>query len=205
MDFIIYLLLIINFAISAYNAWVVGKSWADVKAIGSTWQKVVVASAFIMSGCGFTWCYLTLFGIIAIAFGILDLESIQAVLNLGYVVIILPVLGSGIAIWIDSVTTAYRRRDLGSIGTAAWNTFAQAHNTYSALTNLGPILKSLGSFFKGGSSKGKGQILVVVLVIIALLLGFITTYIIAMKSASDYSQKVFREIGGQPVKAAGSH
>jgi hypothetical protein len=57
-------------------------------------------------------------------------------------------------------------------------------------------------FFKGGNSKSKGQLLVIVLVIIALLLGFITTYVIAMKSASDYSRKVFREMGGQPVQAA---
>lgn len=202
MDFIIYLLLIINLAISTYNAWVVGKSWADVKAIGSTWQKVVVASAFIMSGCGFTWCYLVIFGLIAIGFGLLDLESIQAMLNLGYVVIILPILGSGIAIWIDSVSTAYRRRNLSSIGVAAWNTFAQAHNMYSALTSLGPIMKSLGTFFKGGSSKGKGQLLVIVLVVIALLLGFITTYVIAMKSASSYARNVISEMGTQPVKAA---
>jgi hypothetical protein len=195
-------LLIINLLISAYNALVVGRSWADVKAIGSTWQKIVVISAFVMSGCGFTWCYLIIFGLIAIGLGILDTESIAAMIELGYVAIILPILGSGLAIWIDSVSTAYRRRDLGSIGTAAWNTFAQAHNTYSALTNLGPILKSLGGFFKGGNSKSKGQLIVIVLVVIALLLGFITTYVIAMKSASDYSQKVFREMGGQPVQAA---
>lgn len=61
----VFLLLIVNFSISASNAWVVGRSWADVNAIGSGWQNVVLASTFIMSGCGFTWCYLVIFAMMS--------------------------------------------------------------------------------------------------------------------------------------------
>ncbi len=192
-------LLLINAAISAFNAWSVGRSWADVKASGSGWQKIVVVSAFIMSGCGFTWCYLIIFGFIANGMGYLDPDTVVAMLQLGYLVVILPILGSGLAIWIDSVSTAFRRRDLGSVGTAAWNTFAMAHNTYSAVRNIGGILKALGKFFKGGSGKGKAQLLVIALVILALLLGFITTYVIVMVSAGNYSQRVLREMNGYPA------
>lgn len=197
--FMFFILFIINLVISAYNAWSVGKSWADVQAIGSGWQKIVVISAFIMSGCGFTWCYLIVFALIGNGLGYLDMETVTMVLYLGYAVIILPVLGSGAAIWIDSVTTAYRHRDLGSVGTAAWNTFAQAHNTYRAIRDLGTVLKALGQFFKGGRSKGKAQLLVIVLVVIALLLGFITTYVIVMMSAGSYSRHVLQEMQARPA------
>ena len=44
--------------------------------------------------------------------------------------------------------------------------------------------------------------MVIVLVVIALLPGFITTYIIAMKSARYYAKNVIRDVGSQPVYAA---
>lgn len=191
---IVFALLIINTLISAWNAWAVGRSWADAKAIGG-WTRVVLYAALIMSGCGFTWVYLVVFAFFGMAFGFLETDAVQAMLQLGYVVLILPILGSGLAIWIDSVTTAYRRRDVASVGVAAWNTFAQAHNTYEAARSLPEILKGLGGFFKGGGDgKAKGQIMIVLLMILALSLGFITTYVIMRKGASSYSQSVLKEM-----------
>lgn len=196
------LLFVINLGISACNAWVVGRSWADVKAIGSLWQKILLGCAFIMSGCGFTWCYLIVFALAASWFGWLDSGTVGTMLDLGYVALLLPVLGSGLALWIDSVTTAFRRRDLGSIGTAAWNTYAMAHNTYMAATSLPDILKGLTEFFTGGKDSDRdldAQGLVIILVILGIALGFITSYAIVRMSASAYSSRVMRDMWSRPT------
>ncbi len=108
-----------------------------------------------MSACGFTWCYLVIYAFVAMTFNLADPQLIEAAFNLGYVMIIFPIIGSGMAIWIHSVIVAYRERSAASVGVAAWNTFAQAYNIYGAFRGLPDILKSLGEFFKGGDSKGK--------------------------------------------------
>jgi hypothetical protein len=73
---------------------------------------------------GFTWCYLIVLAMIAGAAGWLPPQYVKEMLELGYIVIIGPILGSGIAICLDSITTAYRERSVSTIGIATWNTFA---------------------------------------------------------------------------------
>lgn len=187
-------MLVINFGISWLNAWSVGRSWADSKVIGG-WPRVLVWSAAIMSACGFTWCYLIVLALGAGAFGWLEPQYVKGALELGYVVIILPVLGSGLAIWIDSLTTAWRRRDLASGLTAAWNTYAQAHNTYQAASMLPRIFENLGDLFEGGdsdsdSAKSRAILAVVFLVVLALACGVLTTVAIVRSTAHAYATGV---------------
>ncbi len=104
-------------------------------------------------------------------FNLADQRFIEATFNLGYVMIIFPIIGSGLAIWAHSVVVAYRERSAASIGIAAWNTFAQAYNIYGAFRGLPDILKSLGSFLKGGDSKTKA----IQIAIASLALGILTT------------------------------
>ena len=181
-----FLLLIVNFGISWWNAYAVGRSWADSKAIGG-WPRFLVWCAGIMSACGFTWCYTIVTAIAAGALGFLDAEHVRAVIELGYVLIIIPVLGTGMAVWIDSLTTAWRRRDFASIGVASWNTYAQIHNTYSAVQALPGIFKHLGKVFGGSKSDSKGggamAMLVMLIVIFALGGGIMTTVVIVRSTA----------------------
>jgi len=190
----IVLLFVLNAAISAFNAWGCGLMWDSTKAKGGgahfmTWMGAV------MSACGFTWCYLVVLG-----FGgailpmslidkeaeagvmLLDAASLQAFFDLGYIVIIFPILGSGLAIMLSSWRSFARRRSFGSGAVAGWNTFAQVHNTYQAVKHIPGVLERLGGFF-GGGSKGSGgkkdaRLLVVLLVVVALVGGVLTTYAI---------------------------
>ncbi|MFZ5341775.1 MAG: hypothetical protein ACOZBL_04490 [Patescibacteria group bacterium] len=103
-----------------------------------------------------------------------------------YLMIIIPALGSGMVIWVHSLVEAWKRRDFASIGTAAWNTFAQAHNTYSAISDIPEALSSVGKIFssKDGDSKGKGGLLIILIVILAILGGIITTYVLINRYAA---------------------
>lgn len=186
---IVILVWILNFAISWWNARVVGVTWSETKEMGG-WPRFMSWMASIMSASGFTWCYLIalLFGAYYAQFAILKpgpegvvpiltLVHIKGGFALGYLIIIPGILFSGLMIWVDSVVKAWRRRDLASMGTAAWNTFAQAHNTYNAMRGMPEVFESIGKLFSGkGSNKGAPILLVIVLVVLALLGGILTTW-----------------------------
>lgn len=195
MSILVVLILFLNFGISWFNAWSVGRSWADSKVIGG-WPRFMVWCGAIMSASGFTWCYLIPLALFTGAMGWLPVDYVQATLELGYVIIIFPILGSGLAIWMDSVTTAWRRRSLANIGVAGWNTFAMAHNTYHAAKTLPGVFKHLGEVFKGSSSddaRAKLVMFAVLLVILALSAGVLTTRAIVMATARKYGEAFQKE------------
>jgi hypothetical protein len=180
---------VVNLLISILNAWGVGRTWDSTKAKGGLAHFMTWMGA-IMAACGFTWCYMVVFGFAAthitttddatgVTSPLLDAASLQAFYDLGYLVIIFPILGSGLAITISSWRAFARRRSLGTGAVAGWNTFAQIHNTYRAVQAIPGVFERLGDFFGGKSSSssgdGKGKI-VVILVAVAVLGGILTTY-----------------------------
>jgi hypothetical protein len=210
---ILPLLWILNFTISVFNAWSVGRAWTVSKANGG-WPRFTVWCGAVMSACGFIWCYGILEALIFVNTGHLAEEEAHALVSLGHLIIILPVLGSGLGLTVHSWAEFGRRRTVGSGLTAAWNTFAQVHNTSQAIEGIPRALEGAGRAFKsgggssnnggnGGSSKGggagsgKGQggpppdpvgIIVVVLALAAVILGILTTYLIVRWTADHYSR-----------------
>ncbi len=149
MGILAFLLLIVNFGISWWNAYATGKVWAESKAAGG-WPRAMAWAGAVMSACGFTFVYAVVLALIAGATGYLPPQYVQGLLELTYVIIVLPILGSGMIIWVESLMTAWRERTFGNIAGAGWNTFAQIHNTYEAATMLPGIFKHLGELFAKG-------------------------------------------------------
>ena len=183
--------LVLNVLISIWNCYAVGTAWKDTMTLGGWFNKLVLWSAVIQSGVGFSMPIL-----LGLAYGSVTYlttgaeptltpaegaEMMQAIFSLWYVAVIFPILGSGLAIWAHSLRVAYQRRDFASIATAGWNTFAQIHNTVSAVRNLGGALGNVGELFgKGlgnkGDGKGKLVILIVLLVVVSLVGGFMIAF-----------------------------
>lgn len=185
----------VNMLISWFNAWGCGKSWAETRSAGGMPHFLNWMGA-IMSASGFTWCYTILAcllggGITHTVDGkvvpYLSEAQVQAVAGMGYMMIILPVLGSGLAITLHSWGVFYRRRSFGSGGIAAWNTFAQVSNMYSAAQDIPKVWDMLGDFFGGKSkssdSDSNGSKLVILIAVCALLAGILTTYAILTSTA----------------------
>jgi hypothetical protein len=179
---------VLNFAISVWNAYAVGKVWVEARVAGG-WHRLTCWAGAVMSACGFTWCYLSFLALTAHHFGWLTDDQVRAALDLGYVLLLPFVLFGGYAITLDSWAQAFRRGGFLSYGAAAWNTYASVHNTYSAWRNLGGAFSSLGDFLGGRRRErdrgGDGGVVVVLLLVaFALLAGVLTTAVIIRRVAA---------------------
>jgi hypothetical protein len=180
---------VLNFGISVWNAYAVGKVWVDAR-VENGWHRFMCWMGAVMSASGFTWCYLSFLVLTAHYFEWVTEQQAMLCLNLGYVLLVPFVLFAGYAITLDSWVQAYRRGGLLNYGMAAWNTYASIHNSYSAMRNLGGAFTSLGKLFKGERKGSRdddgagGAVVVLLLVALALLAGVITTAVIIRRVAA---------------------
>jgi len=194
----IILLWALNFTISWFNAWSVGKTWTETKATGGAPHFMSWMGA-IMAAVGFTWCYTVVIGYGAVSIPITDeetgvsaplltMEEAAVFFDLAYIIYIFPLIGTGMAIMTHSWGVFWRRRSLSSGVTAGWNTYAQLHNFYHAVEHTPEAVGRVGDFFSGAFS-GDGDnakgVLILVLVAVAVLGGVLTTYAIITKTAAS--------------------
>jgi hypothetical protein len=170
----IVFLLLWNFGISWLNCWFVGKTWAESKAVGG-WTRLVTWSAAVMGACGFVWCNLLVIGYAASTHvGILPHKYqltdpyLELLWEMGYAIVIFPILGSGLAIWADSLKQAYKNRDMLSVGVAGYNTFAMAHNAYEAAEFLPTVFEKIGNSLEDSDNKAA---MLVIYTVLALSVG----------------------------------
>ena len=129
------IVLLINLFISFWNAKVTGRIWHDAKAVGG-WTYVLAWSGAIQSALGFTMVYVFLMGIAGVIAGAISESTGILLANLVYALIILPIIGTGLVITIESWIRVARDRSLLNIGAASYNTLATAYNIYSAVNSL---------------------------------------------------------------------
>jgi hypothetical protein len=192
MEFMLLALVwVLNFAISIWNAYAVGKSWVEARVAGG-WPRIMAWSGAVMSASGFTWCYLILLALTGYHFEWITQRQLVVALNLGYVLLIPGILLSGLMITLDSWGRAFRQGGFLNYGVAIYNTYAQVHNTYSAITNFGQAFRNVSDFFGGDGSRdrddsdsGRGVVAVVLIVVAAVAAGILTTMFIIRKVAGS--------------------
>lgn len=167
-------ILILNFAISWWNAYVAGSSWVESRMVGGG-VRLMVWCAAIQSAVGFSMVIVfALTGILS-AIGQLPAGTAKLVIELWYVAIIVPALGSGLAITLHGWVAWYRDRSLLQLGVNVWNTYAMIHNAMGAIENLGDALGDIGdavsSAFDNNDDPKLGLLLLAVLVVGVSLLG----------------------------------
>lgn len=173
--------MILNLVISFLNARNVGRVWAESKAVGG-WVRILTWCGAIQSAVGFTFVYAIVIAYIAVSTGYLPPQMLNVLMSLVYLLIIIPAIGSGILITIQSWINFARDKSLMNLGMAGWNTFAQAYNTYNAIQSFGPALdtvqEGLGGLFDGDGDSDNSSLRVILLAAIVLLAGVMTTTVI---------------------------
>lgn len=193
----------VNVFISWRNCVTAGAMWKDAMGFGTGMDKALVVSAAVQASIGFSMPFVFLFGWIATGLlsgrdGPLDAYDVsafwQSIFSLWYVAIILPALGTGTLIWIDSIRRAYHERSLASFLNAGWNTFAQVHNALGAVRNIGPAISNVGQLFKPlsgrGGGKGKAVLLVIIVVILALAAGCLIAFALIRHYAATRASRL---------------
>lgn len=186
----LYLMLLLNFVISWFNAWSVGKSWIEAKSSGG-WARALTWSGAIMSASGFTWVYLALLALIAQATGKVPHKYTDAALHLGYLAIILPIIGSGLVITAQSWAHYWRERTFTNAGFAGWNTFAQVYNMYEATSMIPESIKSIAGTFNDDDDSAPLTALVVLAVVGSLFAGILTAIVIIRRTMSNHAGDMF--------------
>lgn len=192
-------LLGLNFFISWRNAKTVGAYWSESKHVGGLFRAEVVCG-YIQAIAGFTMVYSYILLLIAPFVMqaanaspelIADFEALAG--NLVYLLVAIPIVGSGFLIWFRSLRNAWEQHSLRTITVAGYNSFAQIHNTISLARNAPSAFKGIGSILGGkkrSRSKNDSQLililLVAIVVIVAVLGGFFTANYLVHKSDEEY-------------------
>lgn len=170
-------LLALNGFISWFNCRSAGSVWIEAKKLGG-YMQVLVWCAAIQSAVGFSSILIFLLAFGAYVGGYLDQAHFNGAMSLWYLLVIIPALGSGLIITIHSLREAWRTRQIGDIGVAAWNTFAQGYNMYSAVKDVPQAWGAVSDIFSSKSSSdkdSKGTALMLLIVVLAIAGGIIIT------------------------------
>jgi hypothetical protein len=188
MSIILLFLVLLNFVISWFNAWSVGRGWAETKVAGG-FARFMSWCGAIMSASGFTWCYLVIICVVGqLIPGRYHLPDkyAEGVFRLGYLIIILPILGSGLAITIQSWMYFWKERNWKSGAVAGWNTLADIYNIYQAASAIPESLSFLGNLFSNEDDDEDNSFwvrLVIALAILCVIGGIVTTTTIVLTTA----------------------
>lgn len=194
---IVILILIVNFGISWFNAWSVGRYWSESKHMG-TWIRVQVVSGYVLSIIGFTWVYLFLLAALMSVLGphikgIQELNYqvlVEFMMNLGYIILVPILIVSGMSATIQSWINFWKNKNLSNGAVMAWNTYAQINNTVRFARTAPSALKSILNIAFGGKGKKKSDtqiiILGIVLLIFALAGGYFTASAILKKADREF-------------------
>lgn len=179
----IWLIYFLNLGISVLNAWSCGRSWNETKRAGGFAHFMNWMGA-TMAACGFTWCLLVLTTQVGIHIpGKYHLPANYAngTMALGYLVLIVPIIGSGLAITIQSWAYFWKERNFKNGAVAGWNTFAQVYNVVEAARGIPMALQIVGELFnpktiaEDDGIKTYAVKVVIGLVVFSLVGGILTT------------------------------
>lgn len=181
----IYFILLLNFLISWLNCWSCGRIWAESKALGG-WLRLLAWCGAIQAAIGFSSVIGFALGAVLVWLGVLPQEVIKGAVSLWYLLIIIPVIGTGLIITIESWVAAWRDRSLLNMGAAAYNTYAQARNMYGAIDGIRAAFSEVKELFSHNNDddpKGLLLLYVIALVVTALLAGVMLTTVLIKRYA----------------------
>lgn len=183
----VLLVWILNLGISIWNSYAVGKVWVEAKHAGGGY-RFMAWMGYLMASLGFSWNILILVGFSLASSGKITPEQIGLFFNIGYVLLVPGFLFSGYAIMFQSWANAYRNHSLGNLGVAAWNTYANIHNTFSAVNDFPKAFSAVFKAFTGGSGKSKANGFILFVAILCVLSGFIIAGVIVWRVAASDTQ-----------------
>jgi hypothetical protein len=151
---LLILLLVLNFAISTWNAWIVGKVW---DACQGAFEKMLLWCAIIQSVIGYSSVAIVGIALAGYGAGWIDLKIVEQMVSLWYLLIIIPVISTGFVIWLHSVVDFLRRPTLTGGMAAGWNTYAQLSNMAGAFREIPNAFSQVRELFSSLWEESEGE------------------------------------------------
>ena len=151
-------------------------------------RRFMAWMGYVMASVGFSWDILVLVGILLRSLGKITPDQEALFFQAGYVVLVSGFLFSGYAIMFQSWANAYRHHSVVNMGVAAYNTYANIHNTFNAIDNFPKAFDSVFKSFGRGSGKSKANGLILFVVVLCVLSGFIIAALIVHRVAASDTQ-----------------
>lgn len=170
--FSIVMIFLVNPVIAFLNAKNVGYNWISIGNT-TTWEKCVLVSGLVQSVIGYT---IPVFGIllgIGYISHLLTNNQLFLSVDLMWISIIVPIVGTGIVITIQSVKDAIQDRSFGNIAIAVWNVGSTIENLFDLFSNFGGIIGDINK--RSDDENGSGLLIVISIVMIALCSGMVLT------------------------------
>ena len=191
---LVVLMLALNFIISWSNATTCGRYWSESKREGGSFRFYIICG-YIQSIFGFTMVYA--YTLLLIAPSIMqmkgvDQESIlyfeELAANLTYLVVVFPIISTGLFIWLKGIQITWENRTASNIIVSGWNTYAMFRNTVNAFREVPSAVGKVFEALLGKRKKGKETmaLLAIFLVILALLAGYFTASALLKKADREY-------------------
>jgi hypothetical protein len=143
---------------------------------------------YFMASMGFSWDILVLVGVLLHSLGKISPDQETLLFQAGYVLLVPGFLFSGYAIMFQSWANAYRNHSVVNMGVAAYNTYANIHNTFNAIDNFPKAFGSVFESFTRGSGKSKANGLILFVAVLCVLSGFIIAALIVHRVAASDTQ-----------------
>ena len=186
--------LVINLVISCWNAYATGLVREDAKRIGG-FPYVMMWCGRIMAICGFAYCLLipVSFGAAYLIEGSGKYESLGfttehafAIFELGWLMLIGPIMVTGMIITVAGWIEFYKRPSMLQGGVSAWNTFAMVHNAVTITRHLPGIFGHVTKVFKDQKSP---RVLIVIIVASCFLSAILVSLLIERAGARTAARR----------------
>lgn len=169
-------LTLLNLGISWWNCKVTGSIWRESKQFGG-FMRVMAWCGAVQAAVGFSSVLILIGVFTSYATGFLPKEYAESAVSLWYLLIIVPAIGTGLIITVHSVITAWRERNMASMGAAAWNLFATGSNLYNAASDVPDAFGKVSNLF-GGDKDDQKVAFVLLLVTVAIAGGALITWLL---------------------------
>lgn len=145
---------ILNLVISIWNAYATGKVWVEAQHAGGGY-RFMAWMGYLMASLGFSWNIFIVVGFYLSSAGKITPEQTDLFFSLGYVILAPGFLFSGYAIMFQSWANAYRDHSVKNLGVAAYNTYANLHNTFNVIDNFPKAFGSVLKAFAGEAGRAR--------------------------------------------------
>jgi len=170
MMLLLLLILVFDFAISIWNAYASGYNIGLLKkANHSGFTKAAAYSGLGLAFTGMAYVLIIVLSALAYYTGYIPITVLDFAISLDFLVFGLLIIGFGLMVTIQSIIIAAKKKSIGSIIIALWNTFAEVFDIVSYASGFSESVQLLKR-----NSKGSGNALFIIL--IALLIAFFITH-----------------------------